>query len=392
MFSLRQKMGLKRTHRVAFPHGVSSSVAAAAGAMYAMARKRARSSSSRSSSRSAPSSGRSVRLTFRRGNRRNRNKRKRQRGGSDNQLASGKDVTGFTHKVRGIVSKKKFTFISAKHVYRYNASQRLTQNGSAQNADMLGRANATGVFQAGLFNVRDVNNIRNVMATIQTPASVGVNSSTQFAVPVGRAEYQISNSTNANIMIWLYDVIPRKMIYVSDTNYDNPVNAWVNGMRVQAGTGGGASVATIIGCKPFESKLFCENYHVKSVKKVVLSPGVVHRHIVKSTQRRWYSDTQYNNQFIDGVVSSNALWFGGRTVLTMIVIAGLPGHSRANPVSATTTTTPVGIDVVSTKTYEFMWSATAAKTVIWADQLPGPAPDIEVVPEAQGAFNTVVTA
>jgi len=223
-------------------------------------------------------------------------------------------------------------------------------------------------------------------------STVGNSNATQFAVPYGQIEYMISNSTNANIILWLYDIIPRKMIYATDTNYKTPMDAWVNGMRVQLGTGGGSNLDLVPGARPFESKLFCENYKVKKVSKIILSPGVLHRHIVTSTQRRWYTDSQFNNLFTAGVPSSQALWFGGRTILTMAIIMGTPGHSRATHASADVTTAPAGIDVVSIKRYQYFWSATAAKQVFFNDTLPVAAADLEAVPEAQGAFNTIVTA
>jgi len=392
-------MGLKRHNAVRISRVVGAAHAGwQAGTDMARAFKRKRSSStshvSRTSSRSAPSTGRRVKLTFRRGSSQRRGKKRTSRRGGDNQLASGKDTSGFTYKTRGFVTKGKLSFISAINIYRYCYSQRLTTNGGLQNYDLLGYdgAGGTGIGAAGLFNVTDVSIIKSKIGQIQTPTTVGNNNSTQFAIPVGKAEYQISNSTNANIIAWIYDIVPRRFVQIGDTNYESPMVAWVNGMRIQTGTGGGSDVAQFIGCKPFESKLFCEIYKVKKVTKVVLSPGVLHRHIVKSTQRRWWSDTQFQNLFNAGVPITSGRWFGGRTVLSMIVIQGTPAHSRANPDSAHTTSAPAGIDVVTLKSYEFLYSATGTKQVIWTDGIPGAAGDIEAVPEAQGAFNTIVTA
>jgi hypothetical protein len=311
----------------------------------------------------------------------------------DNQIASGKDVSGFTYNLRGFVSKGKLQYVSAKNVYRVAYGQRLTTTGGVQNMDLLGYdgSGVAGIGSAGIFNVYDIEKIRTNIGTIQTTTTVGVNNANQWAIPSAVIEYQLSNSTNANIIVWLYDIVPRRTMYSSDTNIVIPMAAWTQGMQVTTGTGGGSTIAFNIGSRPFESKLFCESYKVKKVTKLVLSPGVLHRHIVRSSQRRWWSDAQYFNTFTVGVPATTASWIGKRTVLTMAVIQGSPGHSQGFPDSARVSTAPAAIDVITRKSYTWMYSASAAKKIIWIDTVPAANNDLETIPEAGDHFVPIVT-
>lgn len=339
------------------------------------------------------SSSRSPSVRFAGTPRRRRSSIRRLRGprrGKDNQLASGSDVSGYSHTIPGRVSKRKFAFISAVNQFRNDYSMRLATTGGLQGVDLIGYNGVTGdVSTSGLFCFKDIVAIRNALGTMQTTTSVGVNNATNFAIPVGKVEYMITNSTNANIIVWLYDMIPRRTILTTDTAIQTPQVAWITGMSGQTGTGGGADVNTKPFAKPFESKLFCEAYRVVKVSKITLSPGVFHRHIVKQKCRRWFSDTQFNNLVAAGVLSSTALWYGGRTILTMAVIIGTPGHSAAAADTAHVSTAPAAIDVTTNKTYEFMWSATAVKQVIWGNAIPAAAADLEAVPEAGGGFGQI---
>lgn len=356
--------------------------------------KRKRSSSrstshiSRTSSRSAPSTGRRVRLKFQRGKTSTKRGRSRQRNkASNDQITGGRDVTGFTYNIKGVVTRKKLSFVSAKHVYRIAYSNRLVCQSGVQNVDLLGYNGVTGnIAGAGIYSMLDVSNIKNAISTIGSGV-LGANNATQFAIPVCKCEYMLTNSTNANVIIWLYDIIPRKNVYNTDTAWQVPQNAWQNGIRQQAGTGGSVGTQFNIGSKPFESKLFCETYKVRKVTKIIMAPGALHRHIVRSTQRRWFTDAQYNNLFNGTTVvpSSTNYWIGGRTVLTMMVMMGAPAHSFASADAQHVSSGLGAIDMITTKTYEYMYSATAAKTVYWSDQVPVVG-DLEVVPEAGDHF------
>lgn len=314
-------------------------------------------------------------------------RRRRNKKAKDNQLTSGGDVTGFTHRVRGVVSKKKLQYVSAVNKYRCFFGQRLVVGSGQQGFDILGYDGAAGNFTvAGIYGVSEIGGIRATLTAAGFPA---IPNALQFAVPKAKAEYAITNSTNGNIIVWLYDIIPRKDIQSTDTMVAYPYTAWVNGAKVQAGTS--ANSPANPGSKPFESKIFCEYYKVKKVTKVTMAPGALHRHVVRSVQRRWFTDSMWSNLWTSGGgENSSTLWMHGRSVLTMILIMGGPAHNAAAADSAHTTSSPAAVDITTTKTYEYLYSYTGARQVLWSDTTPAGLA-VEAVPEAGGGFGTIVT-
>jgi hypothetical protein len=364
--------------------GITRQWAASAAALTGLAVKAARKRRRISTESSSRSSSRSPVLS----QTRTRTQRRRQTSRGNQQLASGPEVTFTKYKLKGRVTKKKLAFVSAKNTLRISYAQRTTVTSGIQSVDVLGTdGSGASPTTVGLFNVNEIEKVR---ALLLTSVAGGSLTAYQFAIPVAKATYYISNSTNANTIMWIYDLVPRNNVYSTDTSYDNPIQAWYTGLQTQPGNHSGALTTggTLPFSTPFESKTFCEQYHVIKVRKLILAPGVMHIHKVFAMERRWFSDSQYMNliNLGTGALTSTCYYVGKKTILSMVVILGSPAHSLANADSAHTSTAPAAIDIVTHKEYTYLYSQTGQKNVSWTNTIPTGIADLREIPEAQEAF------
>ncbi|WAB05088.1 capsid protein [Miresoil virus 123] len=332
--------------------------------------------------RSASSKQLSAFRTKRRGGSKIKSKRNKKRT-ENSQLATGSDVTFTKFALKRPRFGPKLKGVSAVNYYRYVVGQRVTATVGQQGVATLGLNGSTGGATASsLYSVADLSSI---LAAITSASSTSAGY--QFLVQKGTSEYYITNSSNANLVMWLYDCIPRKDMQTSDAEYAYPDYAWA-AEKLQVGTTGTTGYLTPF-ATPFESAAFTHNYKVIAVKKVSLSPGVLHRHVVKSFQPRWISDSLWNNQYSGALPSTNIIAIGKRSVYTLVVIAGAPAHVAATPTSAYTGIGPCAIDIVLKKTYEYRFALDLSKSVYQANLLPTTG-NFEEVAEATAAFTTVV--
>jgi hypothetical protein len=168
----------------------------------------------------------------------------------------------------------------------------------------------------------------------------------RWTVPFGKMEFYFTNATNYPVILWIYDCVPRKDIATGMTKIATPVTAWGYGYANEGGTGSDQSSAVF--ATPFESKLFCENYKVINVKKILMGGGDLHEHRVVNIQKNWIDSARYTDQGGTATIT----YLRNYTVMTFAVVSGTPIHDASNPTTqANVTTGPAHIDYVCKKEY-----------------------------------------
>lgn len=113
-------------------------------------------------------------------------------------------------------------------------------------------------------------------------SSLGLNntggSTAKMAIKNYSASVKITNQSNANMCVWIYDVEHRRdVVYGADSI--TPLSAWQQGLSSSAaGTGSTTTTVNTVGITPFQSPDFCRNYRVVKVTKIYLALGKAHSH------------------------------------------------------------------------------------------------------------------
>lgn len=294
----------------------------------------------------------------------------------DSQLVHGSNTTYTTWNRSGGRKQAFIKDISAINHLRLTDYGRVSTVSGQQGILSIG--NSPGVTtNYGIYSVSDLNAIKGYITAT---------TATQFCVPYGKVEYMFTNSSTGNTIMYLYDVVPKKDINTTDTAYQIPDYAWAQGYNQEGGT---TTDYAVVGATPFESKLFTETWTVIAVKKVIMAPGAMHRHIVKSHQHKFFSDSQWNNLFSAGSFTNTVQYLRKSSIITMVVVYGGPVHSAAAP--TTTSTGPAAVDWIALKEYDYRWASDFNTTYNKSNNLTT-VNDPQEVPEATQAFTNVTIA
>lgn len=363
-----------------------SGVIGAAGAAYATV-KRAR-TIRRDSARVT---GRATSFRSSRKRTKTRRQRGKRTGGDNSQLSTGTDRTRTFYLIRGGKYRPKLKNVSSISYYRYTSGQRVfTSVPGVQSVATLGyNGSSSSTAQCSLMSVYDLKGILAQIALQQVAAFAGTNlSGWQFQVTKAISDYYITNSTNANIILWLYDCVPRTDIHTEDTEREFPDYAW-NSEKLQSNLGGVPKSAVPF-ATPFESSEFTHNYKVIGVKKLIMAPGVLHKHSVVTVQKKWISDTLWVNTITAGAPTTTVEALGKRSIFTMAVVMGGPAHYTAVPTSLGVTSSLGAIDVIVRRQFEYRFGTNAIRTIQQANYLQNAANPMEAVPEAAPGFAGIV--
>lgn len=322
---------------------------------------------------------------------------------SDNQLASGADVTATTFNRKPVKSAKMLRNMTAIQRYTYTYGTRATSIQSRQGYFTFGydgvQAIRPGLSGYGLYNVTDLLAIQALIQGALAVGSPGIN----FSVERAHVDYQMVNSSNSNITLWIYDFVPRKDVYSEANNNVYPPDlAWYTGSTTtfqggnvtQAASAQNAITdpATYPFATPFESSLFTAWYKVIRVKKLTLAPGVVHTHRVFSKQSKWIDD----NELLPGsnanvAIPNNLQYLGFKTILTMGVILGEPVHAHTAPGGNNVTAGVVALDMITRKYYEYRYASPQQRNSVKFVDLPT-GEVVDVITEAGQGFITELDA
>lgn len=110
-----------------------------------------------------------------------------------------------------------------------------------------------------------------------------------------KVEYAYNNNTNDQVRMVLYDIVPKKDIYNTAGDAQDPVTSWANGLTHQGVAT--SSPQTIVGSTPFGSEMFCHFWTIKKITNVTLAPGQTHYHRTKIVVNKTVSneDIQQGN-------------------------------------------------------------------------------------------------
>jgi len=137
---------------------------------------------------------------------------------------------------------------------------------------------------------------------------------TRMIVKNMKMKWNLTNQSNANCIITLYDIEYRNDANVGD--FGTPILAWANGIA-RAEEGGDAPGIANVGSTPFMSSDFCRNYRVVKVTKIYLDPGKSHVHFIRIA-----SNKMLNNGMTDP--SAQPVAYRGFSHGLMAVFQGLP--------------------------------------------------------------------
>ncbi|AJP36462.1 putative capsid protein [Avon-Heathcote Estuary associated circular virus 25] len=226
-------------------------------------------------------------------------------------------------------------------VYKYVDTKRLEWDAGSQG--VLNVATTFGVQQ-----------IQNVMNNIG--ASANGDDTTRMVVKGVTGSVNISNMSNANVLITLYDVVARTDSNTSSA-WANPLNAWGNGLEDSEEGGSVAAGRNNIGATPFQSVMFCRKYRVMKVTKIYMEAGRSHIHYIKRNM---------NSVLNNSIMETNETNLANKTHYCFAVARGFPVND-----ATTDTNIALGsgaLDFVFTETYQQVWPQYALKRYYYNDQ------------------------
>lgn len=300
--------------------------------------KRRRVSVGRSRSRSSTSSGmRRMRQNFSNASRFVRNLRRK--GGkyrkskriSSEQLVQPDGMGGSssykTYKLFGRGIPKGMKAVASSFNYRYNTSGRIEATNGVQNA---------GITTILLEGTRVIDAMEMLF-----PGTLAGNLTGLGLIDNCEAETRFTNQSKGNMLMHIYDCVPRKNIEQEDTTLWSPIGTWAQ-MSVGDTTGTADTVTyTNIGSTPFDSPTFTRFYKITKVTKLIVAQGCCHVHKVRTTGMKTFMK---NNEF--GVGSDVLTYDRTHTKLTFVVISGFPLNASDDKFSVSTGL--VGLDYVTT--------------------------------------------
>ena len=183
------------------------------------------------------------------------------------------------------------------------------------------------------------------LAEIQTyvNAQIGLGSSTatqgykttKFMTSQCKATYKMTNQDSGNCEVRIYDVAVRR-----DTNLWIQ-NAWGSGAQDESGTGT-FDYSTQLGVEPTSSQQFNAFYKIKQQTRIILGSGQSHTHYVNLKPNKW----------IDGeLVGNGSAWLAGYTMVTMIVVSGMPYNDLTTQTQVSSG--QCALDIVVTKQHKY---------------------------------------
>jgi len=161
-----------------------------------------------------------------------------------------------------------------------------------------------------------------------------------------QAEVQLVNSSSTANQLMIYDVICRKDCATASKN-SSPGTAWALGVDIE---GGSSTDYNTIGSRPTESVAFNTFYKIVQKTPLTLSPGELHRHLVRFNP----------NRMVNGFWNDAAIYgMQGLTCWTLIVHHGQPAHDSTTATSVTIDPSELDIVWKTSIDYRMMDKSTA---------------------------------
>ena len=166
----------------------------------------------------------------------------------------------------------------------------------------------------------------------------------QLYLQSGQLRAQVVNVENIMCTLWIYDLVARRDQSDGDMN---PVEDWEAGVDAQ---GGNASDYRYPYSTPFQSKRFCQKWHVRKVTRVLVSPGETHVHMLSCSVFNKVSLSRFES-FVNSEATGRIM-VGGLTTAIMIVSLGGVWNDQTD--KSAVGYAPSQLDIAYTKRYKFM--------------------------------------
>ena len=217
-----------------------------------------------------------------------------------------------------------------------NSSNRATATIGTQSSIIAGQA----------YTAADIN-------SIQTSGSSNKTFKTLLESCTMKTIYR--NQANNDAYLTLYDVVARRDMSPSDTNYNNPIAAWYNGIT---DTGTTSTMTSQVGATPFDCPKFCQFYKVVKVTHIILPAGGTHEHRVHYEPNRLFNTS----------ITQDSTNMRGLTYFCAAVYYGAPDNDSVTKTQVSTG--QVAIDMVQTKQYRFTYLLDATTNNTFTQSLP----------------------
>ena len=165
---------------------------------------------------------------------------------------------------------------------------------------------------------------------------ISVSRSTQVMFQSCSCELMLSNATNSNVKVQIYDIIARRDISATTGNY-LPDLAIQDSLADE-----GIVTKEQVGVLPFSCKIFTQYFKICKVTHLIMAEGQTHVHRIKFTPNKVV------NKELDIISSAN---LKGLTLYQLIICHGTPSDPNSNAV----TTCNGKIEYVVKKQYSYKY-------------------------------------
>lgn len=226
----------------------------------------------------------------------------------------------------------------AKNFYAYNVGTRTSSSAGRQN-----------LLSFGVFDRTDLETLVGKITSDKTAKFIALNCSYETA---------ITNQSQVNARIWIYDIIPKRDKSGTASTYVYPDLVMENSFNNQ---GGSASDYLIPGVLPFSSDQWTQQYEVKKVTNFIMEPGSCHLHTCRFSPNKVVNRMIYENDATYGM-------YKGITAFQMIMYHGFPDNDSTTKTAVTVA--PVALDIVWKKEYRYSYIVDEDATFSATQNLP----------------------
>lgn len=191
-----------------------------------------------------------------------------------------------------------------------------------------------------------------------------------------RRETLITNMTNTNVFMDIYEVRARKLTQLEP---GQAIQEGVASME-QGNTGNGTYDAFALGLKPFDVNLFCKQWKVLKRYKIELQEGKSHKHESRYTVNQ---HIQYET-----LLEYGSSYLGSVTHGILIIHSGSPGYYGSGDGSVTTTRDSLAI--VNTYRHQYQYVSPIKSEFRYTDMLGHASTEftVKVREEATGSYES----
>lgn len=156
------------------------------------------------------------------------------------------------------------------------------------------------------------------------------------------SESMITNQSNINARIYLYDVIARR----ASTDTNTQASTVFQLGFADNSTGGAAADYSVVGTSPYGNPRFVQYFKILKQTDITLSPGATHTHIVHVAPNRIMSNIDFT--------AADGDFVGGWTHYTLMVFHGTP----LNDINTQTQVSvgAISLDVVQKEEYKHTYT------------------------------------